>query len=148
MEPFKITVDDEAAGTLGRALRLEGFFPEFTALHAAKVFPHSALWFFPKDHRLIEQGDPGEDVFIICAGSVTITKTFGDAGAELAILMAGELFGEIALLKKGARTASVTAAEDSRIFRLVEQDMAYLLKENASLAQHLRALAEERLARG
>ncbi|MBI5884077.1 MAG: cyclic nucleotide-binding domain-containing protein [Elusimicrobia bacterium] len=148
MDPFKISIDDETAGMLGKALRVEGFFPEFTALHAGKVFPHSALWFFPKDYRLIEQGDPGEEVFIIVSGAVIITKMFGDAGAELATLKSGELFGEIALVKKGVRTASVIVAEDSRIFRLVQEDMAYLLKENAALAQHLRTLAEARLSRG
>ncbi|MBI4677994.1 MAG: cyclic nucleotide-binding domain-containing protein [Elusimicrobia bacterium] len=148
MDPFKITMDDEAAEVLRESLRLEGFFPEFDSGHVPKVFPHSALWFFPKDFQLIRQGDPGEDVFIICSGCVSITKTFGDAGAQLAMLKAGELFGEIALLKKGARTASAVAAEDSRIFRLVQQDMAYILKENLALARHLKSLAEERLARG
>lgn len=144
MDPFKITIDDEAAETLGRALKLEGFFPEFKAPHVSTLFPHSALWFYPKDATMIRQGDTDRDVFVICLGSVSITKTFGDAGAEVAVLKAGDLFGEVALVRAAPRTATVIALEDSRIFRLAQEDMGYILKQNNALSQHLISLAEQR----
>ncbi len=145
MEPFEITVDEGVAATLSKALQLAGFFPEFTAAEAAKVFPRSALWFYPDRRVIIAQGEAGRDLFVVVSGSVTVSKTVGESGGEIATLGAGQLFGEIALVQGGQRRASVVARGDCQVFHLVFEDLSYLLNNHKELAEHLKALAYRRL---
>ncbi len=146
MDPFAVPVDDNAAAVLNQTLKLEGFFPEFPPDQVAKIFPRSALMLYPGEFRLIEQGDTGRDIFIVCEGKVSVSKVFGDAGAQLAELGPGSLLGEIALIKEGVRSATVIVVGDSKIFRLVYADIQYLLENNKPLADHLKSLALTRLA--
>ncbi len=52
---------------------------------------------------LVREGDPGDAMYVIVQGSVSVTRN----GVELARLGAGEHFGEMGLLESQPRTASV-----------------------------------------
>ena len=138
-------MDAEFVATLYRVLRLDGFFPEFTSELAAKVFPRSGLYAYPRDVHVLDQGEEGRDLYIVRGGAISITQTLGSAGAELAVLRAGEVFGEIGLIKDGVRRATAVAKEDSAVYRLAYADVQYLLKNNPALGAHLQALAAVRL---
>ena len=140
-----VPIDEDCAALLFRALKLEGFFPEFTAYVVGKIFPHSALQSYPDDSPVIRQGELGRDLFVIQSGEVSVTVEFGSAGAQVATLGPGDIFGEIGLVKDGVRSASVTAGAGCRIFRLSFTDMQYLLQNNAALGRHLQSLATSRL---
>ncbi|MBI3554417.1 MAG: cyclic nucleotide-binding domain-containing protein [Elusimicrobia bacterium] len=147
MEPSpKLPAGDAAAAAVSGALKLEGFFPEFSAEHLQKLFPRSGLYGYPRESAVMEQGEEGRDLFVVCRGSVRVQQSFGSAAASLATLGPGELLGEIALLKDGARTATVVAAEDCQVYRLAFEDLQYLLKNNPALGEHLRNLARLRQA--
>lgn len=141
-DPTPLAVDDAAAAALCQALKLEGFYEEFTKDQVRGVFPNSRLILYPAGSRIIGQDDEGRDLFVVYAGRVTVVRAF--AQQEVA-LGPGELFGEIGLVRDGHRTATVTAAVDSAIFRLVFQDLQYLMSANAELAKHLEAIAYRRL---
>lgn len=59
---------------------------------------------------IIKQGDEGDNFYIILSGNVSVTQTneSGESG-EVAQLGEAQFFGEIALLTKEARKATVTA---------------------------------------
>jgi MFS family permease len=63
---------------------------------------------------LLREGEPGEHYFIIGSGQLRVTQ----AGRTLRLLGAGEAVGEIALLRDIPRTATVTAATASTVYRL------------------------------
>ncbi len=142
--PAKLGIDDAAAEVLKRALKLEDFFPEFTAEIAQKVFPRSGLFAYADKGSLVEQGESGRDLFIVCHGSVQVERGDGTATKVLATLGAGSLLGEIALIKNVPRTATVTAVEQAQIYRLDFNDLQYLLANNKALGDHLRELASSR----
>ncbi len=146
-EPVKLALDDATASRVAGALQLEGFFPEFSVEHLAKVFPRSGLYAFPDEAHIIAQGASGADVFIICSGEVRIVKELGSAVAEVARLGPGDIVGEIALLTDGVRTASAVAAGETRVFSLVSADIQYILANNRELAEHLKKLVAERLGK-
>ncbi len=63
---------------------------------------------FPRERVIVREGDPGDKLYVIVRGRVTIGKR--DASGEekiLAVLEDGDFFGEMALLEGGPRTASV-----------------------------------------
>lgn len=137
-------MDDALAELLSRALKLDGFFPEFKAEHVEKLFPRSGLYDYPAGSRLIEQGEAGRDVFIICGGSVEVSQSFGTAAAAVAVVKRGDLLGEMALLTDGVRRATAMTLEPSQAYRLVYDDIKYILEHNPRLAAHLKGLAEAR----
>jgi CRP-like cAMP-binding protein len=92
------------------------------------------------------QGDGGRDLFLLLSGRVSIVQELGSMAAELATLEAGAVVGEVALLRDGVRTASAVALAPTRAFRLVFDDVGYVLKNNPPLHAHLEELARRRTA--
>ncbi len=67
------------------------------------------------------EGDPGDSLYFIVKGCIRIEKRTEAAGAAhktLAVLEAGDYFGEMALLDQKARSASAVAAGGATILRL------------------------------
>ncbi len=143
-DPVRNAPADADAVVVARALRLESFFPEFTGELCGKIFPRSGVCQYQAGDYLIEQGESGRDLFVVLDGSVAVTLSMGSAAAELATLGAEALLGEVALLRDGTRTASAVASIPTRAFRLVFEDMGYVLQNNPELAAHLQGLAKQR----
>src|SRR5512140_968014 len=67
------------------------------------------------------EGDPGDSMYFIVKGCIRIekrTQVTGAAHKILAVLEAGDYFGEMALLDQKPRSASAVAAGGARILRL------------------------------
>ena len=142
--PARNPPNDSEASVVSRALRLEGFFPEFSGELCSKIFPRSGVAVYAAGEFLIEQGESGRDLFVLLEGSVSVTLSMGSAGAEVATRGPEALLGEVALLRDGLRTASATASVPTRAFRLMFEDMGYILQNNPELAAHLQGLAKQR----
>jgi CRP/FNR family transcriptional regulator, cyclic AMP receptor protein len=67
---------------------------------------------------LTTRGEPGLEAFVIVDGEAEVTRK----GVSLATLGPGSLFGELALLDGGQRTATVTAASDMRLLVLARHE--------------------------
>jgi len=68
----------------------------------------------PKGTVLFRQGDTGDMFYVIVEGAVGVVKD----GRPIAKLLAGEFFGETALLFTDERTATIAATEDCRFWVL------------------------------
>jgi CRP/FNR family transcriptional regulator, cyclic AMP receptor protein len=99
------------------------------------------------DVILSQGGAPGA-MHLITAGAVKITIA-SDEGKEviLAILRAGELFGEIAALDGGARSATVTAVEDTETAALSRTDLLEFVRSHPEFALRLIGTLAARLRR-
>ncbi len=142
--PARNAPSDSEAAVVARVLRLDSFFPEFTGDQCAKIFPRSGVGVYEPNELVIEQGESGRDLFVLLDGSVSVTLSMGSAGAEVARLGPEALLGEMALLRDGFRTASAMALVPTRAFRLMFEDMGYILQNNPELAAHLQGLAKQR----
>jgi CRP-like cAMP-binding protein len=143
--PKKLDLDKKIGELLRPALKLDKFFKDKLSLDSVRMlFPQSGLYRYDKDEYILCQGDESKDLYIISSGSVTITKTMGTAGAELARLKPGDIFGEIALIRDGVRVASVIASGDCKVFRLDYRDIQSLMTGYPELADHLKELARQR----
>ena len=68
-------------------------------------------------------------------------------GVVIATLGPGEVFGEIALISSGRRTASVVASTPMRLITLFKRDLWQLEERAPQVATTLRETARARLAR-
>src|SRR5215210_2931253 len=68
----------------------------------------------PAGHVLARQGASAQEFFVILEGTVTVERD----GRHLRDMGAGEFFGEMALLGKVPRTATVTATSPIRLLVL------------------------------
>jgi CRP-like cAMP-binding protein len=103
-----------------------------------------AAWFEVKDVgpgvRLVGEGTTGNAFFVIGEGEVSVSA----GGTEVATLGPGEFFGELALLRAGRRTATVTTTAPSRIFVLFRSDFARLHAAYPAVAADIEAAVEQR----
>jgi len=89
---------------------------------------------------LFKAGEPGEALFVVVSGEVElfIKDTTGQK-IVLTVVRAGEIFGELALLDSGARTATAVALADSELLELDRDDLMLLFQRTP--AAGLRLLA-------
>jgi CRP-like cAMP-binding protein len=85
---------------------------------------------FKAGETIIEEGDTGRELFIIAEGTVRIHK--GDK--TLRMMERNTFFGELAALDPQPRTASVTAAEETRTLKLDNTVLLEELMNNGLLA--------------
>ena len=78
---------------------------------------------FKNGDVIFRQGDPGDCMYDIFSGRVGIYTAYGTPDEKLiAELKAGEFFGEMGLLDKAPRSATVVALEDTLAYVISESD--------------------------
>ena len=90
---------------------------------------------------LCREGEPGKEFFLISAGEAVVTQR----GRHLRRLGPGDFFGELALLDRGPRSATVTADGPVTLHVIKELDFAALLDEVPGVAHKLLATLASRL---
>ena len=90
---------------------------------------------FPKHKTIVEEGLPGDYMYVIREGRVSVSK-LSDDGREkiLEFLEAGDFFGEMSLLDNAPRSASVRALTETRILALSRGDFLMVLRRSPDLA--------------
>ncbi len=78
---------------------------------------------------LFRKGDIGHEMFILLKGKVQIIDEIDDKKKVLAELGAGEIFGEMAMFEKRARSAHAVVKEPSQILALSEETLVKLLEK-------------------
>lgn len=101
---------------------------------------------FPKGATILEEGVPGDYMYLIEQGQVKVTK-ISDDGREkvLETLSAGDFVGEMALLDEEPRSASVKTTRTCVLQALSRQDFLRLLKRNPEVSMTLIRVLSHRL---
>ncbi len=94
-------------------------------------------------YLLTREGRPGAEFFVLVEGTARVTRN----GRELAVLGAGDWFGEIALLTDSPRTATVTATSPVRVLVITSRSFRQVVQTMPSIAVKVLASVGERLAR-
>lgn len=119
------------SGTGDRAAETEHIFT--TALYPAKT-------------AIFEQGDPTRLVYLVKRGNVRISRITPD-GKEItvAILGAGDIFGEETLFAEGERTTVATTVGETLLCTAKADDLFALLSSDPELALNVAKIVHERL---
>ncbi|MFY9586921.1 MAG: Crp/Fnr family transcriptional regulator [Actinomycetota bacterium] len=99
-----------------------------------RVLAGARLRRFARGEVVFHEGDPGDTLHLIAKGRVAIrvATALGDT-ATLAVLGAGDFFGELALLEERPRTASVVALEKTETMALHRDDFDEMANEFPSV---------------
>ena len=90
---------------------------------------------FPKHKTIVEEGLPGDYMYVIREGRVKVTKLSGDGREKiLELLETGSFFGEMSLLDSAPRSASVKALTEVRVLALARNDFLKVLRRSPDLA--------------
>lgn len=94
----------------------------------------------PAGHTLFQAGDPGDSLFIARVGQMELFIK-DTAGQKIVLHTAepGDMFGELAMLDFGARTATALALTDSEVLVLDRDDLILLFQRKPEAALHMLA---------
>jgi CRP-like cAMP-binding protein len=90
---------------------------------------------------VIRAGDVGDRFYIVGEGELAIA-----AGDRTAAALAGDYFGEIALLRDVPRTATVTAIRPSKLYALERQEFLAIVTGHSAASAAGHAVVETRLS--
>lgn len=124
---------------LGRVKLFEGLPPERLTEVAALLRPRLAL----PGEMLIRRGERGDCMYFIASGAVEVLVPGLDHSIHLGT---GDVFGEMALLTRERRNADVRALGYGQLLTLHARDFHRLMKRDAALHAHIRAVAAARRA--
>ena len=94
----------------------------------------------PEGHTLFQAGDPGDSLFIVNAGQIELfIKDTAGQKIVLTTAEAGDMFGELAMLDTGPRTATALALSESEVLVLDRGDLVLLFQRKPEAALHMLA---------
>ncbi len=94
--------------------------------------------------RIIVAADPGQSMFIMSEGLVSVRVRAQETDIDVASLAPGDFFGEMSLLTGEPRSASVVAVTDAVAFEIDKYAIEPLLDSNPAAAEILSMAAAER----
>jgi CRP/FNR family cyclic AMP-dependent transcriptional regulator len=130
-----------AASHYNREIRMLENVPLFSGLSTeslAEIEQHSSVKSFRKNAIIISQDDKSYSLYVILSGRVKVFVSDEDGReAVLNYQGAGDYFGDLALIDKQPRVASVMATEASKFMIISRQDFLTCLSRNPEIAINL-----------
>lgn len=124
------------------------FFNGFNRTVIDRLLSHAITRRVKKGTILFRKGDPGSSLYAVCAGLVRISvPSVQGQDAIFNLVPPGDLFGEIALLDGGARTADAVVIENSELMVIERRDFIPLVQEYPDVAMKLIEVVCTRLRR-
>lgn len=96
----------------------------------------------PEGKVLIEEGDTGREFFVLVEGTAEVER----GGKKVASIGAGDFFGEIALIAKTPRNATITTTSPARALVITDRAFRQLLDSSPRIAVGVLTALAERLA--
>jgi CRP-like cAMP-binding protein len=113
----------------------------------AEVITSGEIVQFRPGKALVRELEVGDSLFILLAGKARATVAAGPAGpVELGTLTAGQACGELALLTRELRSATVTAVDEVTALRIDRPEFDTLLARHPRIAVHFAREIGARLA--
>ena len=96
----------------------------------------------PAGKEMATEGDRGREFFVLLKGEADVTR----GGEKINTMKEGDFFGEIALVTKMPRTATVTATSNVDVLVITERAFDALLKKSPTIGRNVAEALAERVA--
>ena len=100
----------------------------------------------PAGTVVFKEGEEGDQMFIIQDGRVKVSRAIGGKEQMLAVLGKGDFFGEMALVTRERRTATVAALEAVRLLAFNQEGFLNMINKNPKIALNIMDKLCRRLA--
>jgi len=123
-----------------RELQAVPLFEELDRKHRRLIAQHAEEIEVPAGTKLVRQGEFAYEFFVILEGTGEVLRDdehVGDIGP-------GDFLGEMGIVGKAARNATVATTSDARVMVMTEQDFRAMSLENPEVAARIQAAVEER----
>jgi CRP/FNR family cyclic AMP-dependent transcriptional regulator len=101
---------------------------------------------FPRGVRVFHEGDRSDACYVVRKGDLRVTREHSDGRAiALATLGPGDIFGELAMLDGGTRSASVETLSDCELLGLPATDVRRVIADHGDIAAKLIVAITRRL---
>jgi CRP-like cAMP-binding protein len=119
-------------------LRSHPFFSRLDARIVERLMPHALTRKVKRGTLLFRKGDVGSNLYAVCAGAVRVSAP-SDQGKDAIfnLIVPGEIFGEIAFLDGGPRSADAVMIESGELMVIERRDFLPLLQDYPKLALRL-----------
>ena len=125
---------EETTNLLGRVPLFSELSSEELDRIASVAVPRS----YPKGVRVFHEGDSSDACYIVRDGQLRVTREHSDGRAiALATLGHGDIFGELAMLDGGSRSASVETLSDCELLALPASDVRRVIGTHGEIAGKL-----------
>jgi CRP-like cAMP-binding protein len=106
-----------------------------TSAELKAIKSHTRREAFPRGKIIFREGEPGNGLFIVTKGNVSAYLNQNDGGdIRLATFASGTIFGELAFLDAGPRSATVVADDDVVCYVISDRQFAALAKDTPAVA--------------
>jgi CRP-like cAMP-binding protein len=116
-----------------RALAGVPMFSDFSKRHLSRLADDADVLVFERGQTIVREGDPGETLFVVLAGSGKVAR----GGRKVGAVVPGDFFGELSAIDGGARSASVVAETPMQVLRLFRRTLMSLIKDEPQLSLKL-----------
>jgi CRP-like cAMP-binding protein len=115
----------------------------------AGLAAHMTLHLFTANDIIVEQGAPGDSMYIVAEGLLYVYIAQAESGTLLKVaeISPGQFFGEIPLLTGEPRSATVKAETEALVYEITREDMERLLDKRPEIAEHLTEIIARRRLR-
>jgi len=98
----------------------------------------------PADEVIIREGEKGQSLFLIMRGVVRVSKKIDGEERDVATLLPGDFFGEMALLHDERRTATCRAATPCSLYELRRSDFEKIRHKYPEIEKDIEKIEQER----
>ena len=92
---------------------------------------------FKQDDKILEEGNPGDALYLIWSGSVRVSREFDHESFVLTELGPYDFFGEMSLIDDFPTSATVQAITDTTAFKMGRDDFKRITSEHSELCSKL-----------
>jgi CRP-like cAMP-binding protein len=121
-------------------LRSVPLFESLTSEERRAIAPHADEIDAPEGTELVRQGDFAYEFFVIREGTADVMRD----GERLAELGPGDFLGEMGIVGKVVRNATVVTTSPARVIVMTEQALRSMARTNPAVADRITAAVEER----
>jgi ATP/ADP translocase len=131
-----------------KILRLRGIqiFEGLSVSELAAIASVTEEVVHPVGTVVIREGEPGETMYMIITGEVSVIKRKGEGlEIELDRIGAGDYFGEMALFEDVVRSATIRTEQETRLLVLHKREFTEIVREYPQIALHICKVLSHRI---
>lgn len=130
-------MDDWTQEDTRRFLAESELFSEIPEDARAGLAPAARPKILSADEIVFKRGDEGDSFFVVAKGKVSITLELPQGSQEVSTLQKGDFFGEIAMLTRAHRTATVKGVEDTIVLEFPADQILPLCRQHARFKERI-----------